>query len=215
MTRRLLLSAFLGFITLLACSSSPNFSGRVVGVRDGDTIEVMHRGVSVRIRLFGIDTPEYKQPFGTAAKKFTSSLAFHKLVTVHPVDRDVYGRVVAEVFLPDGRSLNRELVREGMAWWYQHYAPEDRDLENLEKKARAMKKGLWTDSHPTAPWEWRRAHRNTEDTPVTDATLVYRTPNGKAYHRKDCPTIHGKGRPLSLGEARKVLKPCRVCKAPL
>ena len=33
-----------------------------------------------------------------------------------------------EVILPDGRSLNRELVRAGLAWWYRHYAPRDREL---------------------------------------------------------------------------------------
>jgi hypothetical protein len=39
-----------------------------------------------------------------------------KKVTVRPVDRDRYGRTVAEVLLPDGRSLGREMVRRGLAW---------------------------------------------------------------------------------------------------
>jgi hypothetical protein len=53
-------------------------------------------------------------------------------VTIRVRDTDRYGRTVAEVILPDGRSLNRELVGQGMAWWYKMYAPADRELARLE-----------------------------------------------------------------------------------
>jgi endonuclease YncB( thermonuclease family) len=58
------------------------------------------------------------EDFGTRAKQLASSLAFGKTVTARVHSTDRYGRTVAEVVLPDGRSLNREVVREGMAWWY-------------------------------------------------------------------------------------------------
>jgi len=80
------------------------------------------------------------------------------MVQVRDIDR--YGRTVGEVVLPDGRSLNRELVRAGLAWWYQHYAPHDQDLERLEQQARAARRDLWADKDPVAPWEWRRAQRS-------------------------------------------------------
>jgi endonuclease YncB( thermonuclease family) len=47
-------------------------------------------------------------------------------VVIHATDR--YGRLVGEVLLPDGRSLNRELIRAGLAWWYRSYAPKDTPL---------------------------------------------------------------------------------------
>lgn len=53
-----------------------DFSGRVVGVSDGDTIKVMHNGKAEKIRLHGIDCPEKAQPFGTKAKQFTSEMVF-------------------------------------------------------------------------------------------------------------------------------------------
>ena len=55
---------------------------------------------------------------------------------MEPTDRDRYGRVVADVVLPDGRNLNRELVRAGLAWWFRRYAPSDQELECLEHEAR-------------------------------------------------------------------------------
>ncbi len=92
-----------------------------MGVSDGDTITVLHSGKGERIRLHGIDCPEKRQAFGNRAKQFTSKLVFAKTVTVQPVDRDRYGRTVGVVLLPDGRSLNHELVSAGLAWMYRRY----------------------------------------------------------------------------------------------
>jgi micrococcal nuclease len=58
-------------------------------------------------------------------------------------DYDRYGRTVADLILPDGRNLNREIVKAGFAWWYRKYAPRDREIEALESDARAAKRGLW------------------------------------------------------------------------
>ena len=98
----------------------------------------------VKIRLHGIDAPETGQDFGSRAKQSASALAFGKDVTVRPVDTDRFGRTVAEVILPDGKSLNRELVGQGAAWWYRKYAPGDAEIERAEASARQAKAGLWS-----------------------------------------------------------------------
>ena len=111
-----------GVVISLVFAVSPafaDFSGRVVGVSDGDTIKVMHNGRAEKIRLNGIDCPEKAQPFGTKAKQFTAAMVFGKDVTVQVKDADKYGRTVADVILSDGRNLNRELVAAGLAWWYR------------------------------------------------------------------------------------------------
>jgi hypothetical protein len=69
-------------------------------------------------------------------------------------------RAVGEVILPAGRSLNRELVRADPAWWCQHSAPHDRELERLESQARAARRWLRAVKNPVPPWEWRRAERS-------------------------------------------------------
>ncbi|MFC1654580.1 thermonuclease family protein [Myxococcota bacterium] len=155
-------SLFLATGTLLlglSASAQEDFTGKVVGVSDGDTIKVLRLGQQVKVRLSGIDCPEKRQPFGKRAKRFTSDLVFAKTVTVKVQDIDRYKRIVGEVILKDGTSLNQELVRAGLAWWYQRYAPDDKQLERLEQLARKNKHGLWADPDPVPPWEFRKKRR--------------------------------------------------------
>lgn len=132
------------------------WSGKVVGISDGDTIRVMHSGRETKVRLFGIDCPERYQAFGDKARRFTAKMAFGKVVEVEQVDKDVYGRSVAWVTV-DGKSLNKELLRAGLAWWYRYYAENEHELEKLEAEARRNKIGLWSWRNPIPPWEFRRS----------------------------------------------------------
>ena len=133
-----------------------DFSGPVVSVLDGDTLEVLHNHRPERIRLSGIDCPEKRQAFGQRAKQAASNLAFGKEVTVQTHGHDKYKRTLADLILSDGTSVNQQLVKEGWCWWYRKYAPGDTVLEGLEKEAREAKKGLWVDPQPVPPWEWRK-----------------------------------------------------------
>jgi endonuclease YncB( thermonuclease family) len=109
----------------------------------------------IRIRLYGIDTPERRQPFSAKAAQFTSEAVFEKTVTVQPRGKH-FERLIADVVLPDGKLLNHEIVRAGLAWWYEKYAPYDRDLQRLQEEAREAKRGFWSDGEAVPPWEWRR-----------------------------------------------------------
>lgn len=151
--RWLSLVALLVFGSTLALAAE--IQGKVVGVADGDTITVLSNGKQIRVRLQGIDSPESGQAFGARAKEFTSSLAFGQTVILRDKGRDRNGRLLAEVMLPDGRSLNRELVRAGFAWWFRKYS-SDQELARLEAEARAERRGLWADADPVPPWEYRR-----------------------------------------------------------
>jgi micrococcal nuclease len=133
-----------------------SFSGEVVAVKDGDTIVVLVGRKQHTIRLAEVDCPEKKQAFGSQAKKFTSDLVFAKTVTVETQTIDRYGREVAHVILQDGRDLNRELVRAGLAWWYKRYS-KDESLGELEREARLNKRGLWSQPNPTQPEYFRHA----------------------------------------------------------
>ncbi len=133
-----------------------SFRGRVVGISDGDTIRVLRGNDPIRVRLYGIDAPERKQPFGTRARQYAGDLAYSKVVRVDVRDRDRNGRTVANVILPDGRDLSGEMARAGLAWWFRRYAPHDKDLARLERDARNARRGLWGDVNPVPPWEFRR-----------------------------------------------------------
>jgi endonuclease YncB( thermonuclease family) len=129
-------------------------SGRVVRVRDGDSLVVLLDGVGAEIRLDGVDAPELVQAFGRKARSFTADLASGREVRVAEKGRDKYDRILAEIFLPAGRSLNRELVSAGFAWWFRKYST-DRDLESRERQAREARRGLWADPRPVPPWDFR------------------------------------------------------------
>lgn len=154
----LYLVLILGLFCLPAMAST-EFTARVIGVSDGDTLKVLHQGQETKIRLAEIDCPELKgQAFGHTAKSFVLEHTSQKFVRVRPVATDRYDRLVAEVFLPDGRSLNRLLVSQGLAWWYQAYST-DATLAHAQELARAQQIGLWADKNPIPPWEFRKQKR--------------------------------------------------------
>ena len=137
--------------------SFADFSGQVVSVLDGDTIEVLHNHRPERIRLSSIDCPEKGQAYGQKAKQAASALVFGKEVTLQTYGKDKYERTLADVLLPDGINVNHALVKEGWCWWYRKYAPGNSELEKLEQSAREAKKGLWQDPVPVPPWVYRKA----------------------------------------------------------
>jgi endonuclease YncB( thermonuclease family) len=141
-------------LALLLLAALPEFSARVVGVSEGDTITVLHDDNPEIIRLYGIDAPENSQPFGAEADKFISALVSGKTVTVRVHGTDRYHQTIAEVLLPDGRSLAQEVVKGGFAWWDPKAAPEDKELQRLQAEAKAAKRGLWAQANPVAPWDW-------------------------------------------------------------
>lgn len=134
-------------------------TGKVIAIKDGDTIDVLLNGKALRVRLAHIDCPEKNQPFGTKSKGFTSEKSFGKLITLlHSGQYDRNKRLIAEVILPTGDTLNRELVKSGLAWHYKKYSA-DTTYSMLERGARLAKKGLWAEKEPVAPWLWRKSSR--------------------------------------------------------
>lgn len=148
---------------------SDTFSGRVVGVADGDTVTVLDASmVQHKVRLSGIDAPEKSQPFGQRSKESLSDLVFDRWVTVESDKRDRYGREVGKV-LKDGQDANLEQIVRGFAWHYKDYAREqsvqDREVyANAEDASRRKRTGLWSDAHSIPPWEFRRKKREKRKT---------------------------------------------------
>ena len=155
----------LGLLVQSAPILAETIDGRVVGVSDGDTITVLDaQRQQHKIRLAGIDAPESKQAFGQTSKRHLSDLVFNRDVTLHCGKIDRYKRQVCVVIV-NGQDANLAQVKAGMAWWYRAYAkeqiPEHRaQYQMAEIDAQRQRIGLWHDSDPVAPWEWR--HRPTK-----------------------------------------------------
>jgi micrococcal nuclease len=150
------------FFLLISCSTQTkeidvSITGKVIAVKDGDTIEILYNGKPLTIRFAHIDCPEIKksQPFGKDAKKFTSALCFGQTVTVVNEGKfDRYKRLIAVVINEQNKNVNKELVKAGLAWHFKKYS-SDTTYDNLETIARQNKLGLWIDDNPIPPWNWR------------------------------------------------------------
>jgi endonuclease YncB( thermonuclease family) len=134
--------------------------GKVVSVQDGDTLTILIDRRQVRVRLTDIDAPELKQAFGTRSRQSLSEMCFGKIASLDVRGQDRYHRSLAQVTC-DGKDANAEQVRRGYAWIFVRYAPRDSPLYFLEQEARTARRGLWADSAPVAPWDWRRNGRET------------------------------------------------------
>lgn len=152
---------YVAFLLILgvAPAAGEEWAGRVVGVQDGDSLTVLRQRARIQVRLHGVDCPELHQAYGEAAKKLTSELVLGTTVRVRGVTTDRFGRLVALVRLADGRLLQDELLRAGLAWWFRRYAPKEAPMARLEEEAREARRGLWREEEPTPPWLWRKQPR--------------------------------------------------------
>ncbi|MBS1644063.1 MAG: thermonuclease family protein [Bacteroidetes bacterium] len=162
----LYLKPFLIAILLCFCSVAlareMALKGRVVGVSDGDTITLLVDNKMVKIRFAHVDCPEIKngQPFGRAAKRFTSDYCFGQDVTILNEGKyDRFHRLIGVVINARGENVNKELVKAGLAWHFLKYS-SDASYDALEATARKQRLGLWADPNPIAPWLWRKAKKS-------------------------------------------------------
>lgn len=161
--RRLFIHALLPLILImiLATESTSNdlITARVVGVADGDNIIVLTaRNQRIVIKLGGIDCPEIGQATAIEAMQFLFDQCMGKNIQYRIIGIDIYDRIIATVYLEDGKELNLEILKAGFAWYDKRHLNRQ-DYADAERHARASRLGLWVDENPTPPWKWRRKRR--------------------------------------------------------
>jgi micrococcal nuclease len=188
------MAGWLALYCVALAAQAVTFSGRVVSVIDGDTIDVMREGREVRIRLEGIDAPENGQDFSQRAKQFTSVAIFGKSVSVGVKETDRYGRLVARV-IADGKDVSLALVEAGLAWHFLEYS-NDPVLARAELSARSRKVGLWSIPNPTPPWAYRNGRSTaTAKAPDVARPLTLLSPGflgntrSNVVHAPACPSL--------------------------
>jgi micrococcal nuclease len=151
-------------INNLTASNQSGQAVQVDRVSDGDTVKLV---TGERVRLCGIDAPEKDQPLGQEAKQaLTQLLQDADTILMIPVERDRYGRTVAELFvLSEGKpeiGINGELVKRGLARHYAQYSqncPNRQAIETAESYAQRQRAGMWREGRAIAPWDWRKGKR--------------------------------------------------------
>ncbi len=142
---------------LLAADVTGNdFQARVVRIIDGDSMVVRYSNGFREIRLYGIDCPEYDQPYSRKAKQFMKKHLQRQQVNITIIDRDKYGRDIAMVE-KDGINYNGLLVQKGLAWVYPRYCHKKicRDWARYEVSARRQEINLWKSKKAVSPWVWK------------------------------------------------------------
>lgn len=156
-------------------------AGKVIHVDDGDTLIVMDgAGYKRVIRLTDIDAPETShgaarpgQPYSAKATQQMKTMALGHQASAECYDIDARARAdgttreryVCRVFV-DGIDVNMAMIDvnmamidAGLAMAYRQNKRYVRSVETYrhEDIARQAGKGLWAQTTPTPPWEWRRA----------------------------------------------------------
>ncbi len=192
------------------------FSGKVVGVSDGDTITVLYGKKQYKIRLLHIDCPESSQAFGTKAKQTLSSKIFGKTVTVKWKEKDRYERILGDIYIGQ-RWINAEMVQAGVAWHYNFFS-KDATIAAAQTKAKASKIGIWSQPNPVPPWDFRKGKATANRGPPekgTSTTKVFTTKSGKKYHRDGCNSLSKSKFATSLSKAKAAgYTPCKSCNPP-
>ena len=140
-----------------------NQSGPVSAVRvvDGDSIECDFKGRQVRVRLYGIDAPELKQPDGPeAADALSVILHQYEPLMMEVKDKDHYGRLIGLLYRYLGKSedsVNLRMVRNGHAYAFTRFGGSETGLRDAEQDARASRRGLWQGDGEGGerPWKYR------------------------------------------------------------
>ncbi|MGC2048432.1 MAG: thermonuclease family protein [Gallionella sp.] len=151
-------------VSAIVAAHAGQFTARVISVIDGDTVMVMRNGgPPFKVRLADIDAPEKGQPDGIASRKSLSELVLHKQVSLNTQAVDIYGRLVAQLAV-DGKSINEEQVRRGMAWERSNYH-SNKVYVALQNEAQQARRGLWAGAEIMEPAQWRKLHA--DEAPAT------------------------------------------------
>lgn len=140
---------------LASCNPPKTHEIKVSRIVDGDSFI----SENTRYRISEIDAPEINQIYGYEAKKYLSDLILHQNVEIKSKGKDKYNREIVEVFI-NGSDVADLIVANGFAWQYKRYST-DRNLSDLELKARKDRRGLWK-SKAVNPYQYRKSKNNSK-----------------------------------------------------
>lgn len=158
--------AIVGQLLVLVVSalqpSAITWSGKAEAPIDGDTLRIRDENDKLhKVRIQGIDSPEDGQPFFKAAREHLDKVTKGRDLQVTEVGKDSAGYTLATIRI-NGQDLRIDILAAGMAW-HQRSIVDDPVLEAEERGAKARHLGLWVDTDPVAPWEWRAAEEKRQN----------------------------------------------------
>ena len=142
---------------------------KVIRVYDGDTIKAKGYDIEIKVRLVGIDAPETSkkkgspgQPYSQKAKEYLTGLILNENVDIKGYDLGPYNRVLGVIYL-DGKDINLEMIKAGLAEVYRGKSPKGFELKPyLQAEANARKHGIgiWSlGEEYISPKDWRKMEK--------------------------------------------------------
>ncbi len=128
-------------------------TGKCVKVLDGDTLIIECDKNKRTVNIEGIDAPELEQPWGKEVRGFVRDMVRGEKVEVEVLENS--GDTIRARVTVNGVDLSEMLVSRGLAWVSE--GSTDSELVVLGTKARELPCGLWMDTAPEPPWEFRAA----------------------------------------------------------
>jgi len=161
---------FVALLAVLYCAlpvKANTLQAIVVEVNDGKTITVENTGRRIKVVLKAAEAPEKDQPYGEVARMHLAGFVFNRQVTVEYTGLGAGALLIARVFCED-RDVGLQMIRDGVAWFDRNYESElgaqtQRLYADSEQAARSEHRGIWQDSSPVPPWEWRQAKAGKAD----------------------------------------------------
>ena len=151
----ILLILLFRYVSQIGPDRVPDDRFRVVGIIDGDTIELTGGD---RLRLLAIDCPEKGEPFYDSAKAFLTGLILGQNIGINYSHRhrDGYGRLLGYVYL-DSLSASREILRLGLAHLYlfEDNLSDKAQIDQMlaaQNEAIAAGRGIWSVKHRPEPY---------------------------------------------------------------
>lgn len=126
---------------------------------DGDTFKVRTHGMSIIVRLGGMDAPENGQPFYINAYNELRRLIEKKVVNLRVEGNDRYGRLICYATYENGDDITSEMLVRGLAFYYSPKRKINAYLE-AEKAAKRNKVGVHALKNYEKPWEYRKHRPN-------------------------------------------------------
>lgn len=145
---------------------------QVIRVIDGDTLSLRKEGKTEIVRLIGIDAPELNNCEGRKSLAKAQEILRNKQVKLEtdPTQdpRDVYGRLLAYVYLPDGQNFNQQMIESGYAYEYTYDKPYQLQsaFQQAQQRAKRLALGLWNENTCPEPEPEPKPQSTTEPKPT-------------------------------------------------
>lgn len=172
-------SLFALFLSLLAVPSfSAAWEGKVIGIKDCRAI-IVYDGTNLPVAVF-LEGMEQTKTCPRGAKQFVSDSVFGKKVEVKDGEK-AEGGVVAEVIMPDGKCLNRELLRQDFMRCAGREAPIDSSPEATETISPSSQTRTLFPSPKSAKKDSPSTAKQYRETSVVRGIRKWRDKNGNIH----------------------------------